>query len=149
MWGGDVMSARGETDFLEKVRAVADIREIISGYLPLKKSGSRYRGLCPFHQEKTPSFYVDAGKQLFYCFGCGTGGDAFKFLMLYEKLDFPETLRMLAKRYGIPVPKRSNAVVSERQALLKVNRAALQYFRKTLRMGDDARAGREYLKERG
>ena len=142
------MSARGETDFLEKVRAVADIREIISGYLPLKKSGSRYRGLCPFHQEKTPSFYVDAGKQLFYCFGCGTGGDAFKFLMLYEKVEFPDALRILARRYGVTIPERSGGLTSERQVLLKVNRAALEYFRTILQSETEGKRGADYLVRR-
>src|SRR5437867_2176876 len=148
MWGGDVMSARGETDFLEKVRAVADIREIISGYLPLKKSGSRFRGLCPFHQEKTPSFYVDAGKQLFYCFGCGTGGDAFKFLMLYEKVEFPDALRILARRYGVTIPERSGGLTSERQVLLKVNLAAREYFRTILQSETEGKRGAEYLVRR-
>jgi DNA primase len=143
------VSARGETEFLEKVRAVADIREIISGYLPLKKSGNRYRGLCPFHQEKTPSFYVDAGKQLFYCFGCGTGGDAFKFLMLYEKVEFPDALRALARRYGVPIPERSGGPSSERQILLKVNRAALDYFRTRLRSGAQGKRCADYLAQRG
>lgn len=143
------MPSRSDEDFLEKVRASLDIREIVAGYLPLKKVGSRYRGLCPFHTEKTPSFHVDAGKQLFYCFGCGTGGDAFKFLMLYEKVDFPEALRLLARRYGIPLPERVHHASSERQTLLKVQQAAIAYFRKVLLESGDGKAGREYLKGRG
>ena len=143
------MAPRSDDDFLENVRASADIREIISGYVELKKVGGRYRGLCPFHSEKTPSFYVDAAKQLFYCFGCGTGGDAFKFLMLYEKVDFPEALRMLARRYGIPEPERSSGVSSEKQALLTINRAALEFFGETLRKGPEGEPARRYLKERG
>ena len=144
-----MVPSRSDEDFLEKVRASLDIREIVAGYLPLKKVGNRYRGLCPFHTEKTPSFHVDAGKQLFYCFGCGTGGDAFKFLMLYEKVDFPEALRMLARRYGIPLPERVHHVSSERQALLRVQQAAVAYFRKVLLEAGDGKAGREYLKGRG
>ncbi len=143
------MTPRPEGDFLETVRASVDIREIISGYVPLKKIGGRYRGLCPFHSEKTPSFYVDAGKQLFYCFGCGTGGDAFKFLMLYEKVDFPEALRSLARRYGIPEPDRYSGASSERQALLKINRASLEFFREVLRKGRGGEAARRYVEERG
>ncbi|MCI0410605.1 MAG: DNA primase [Acidobacteria bacterium] len=143
------MPSRTDEDFLEKVRASLDIREIVAGYLPLKKVGSRYRGLCPFHTEKTPSFHVDAGKQLFYCFGCGTGGDAFKFLMLYEKVDFPEALRLLARRYGIPLPERVHHASSERQALLRVQQAAVAYFRKVLLETGEGKAGREYLKRRG
>jgi len=144
-----VVPSRSDEDFLEKVRASLDIREIVAGYLPLKKVGGRYRGLCPFHTEKTPSFHVDAGKQLFYCFGCGTGGDAFKFLMLYEKVDFPEALRLLARRYGIPLPQRVHHASSERQALLKIHQAAIAYFRKTLLESSEGKAGREYLKGRG
>ena len=144
-----MVPSRSDEDFLEKVRASLDIREIVAGYLPLKKVGGRYRGLCPFHTEKTPSFHVDAGKQLFYCFGCGTGGDAFKFLMLYEKVDFPEALRLLARRYGIPLPQRVHHASSERQALLKIQQAAIAYFRKTLLESSEGKAGREYLKGRG
>src|SRR2546425_1602848 len=117
------MGGRDRTDVVEAVRAQADLRAIVSDYLPLKKSsGSKYRALCPFHAEKTPSFYVDADKQLFYCFGCSTGGDVFKFLMLYEKLEFPEALKMLAARYGIPMPERSAPENSERHRVLAVNR---------------------------
>ena len=108
-----MVPSRSDQEFLETVRSSVDIREIIAGYIPLKKVGGRYRGLCPFHAEKTPSFYVDGGKQLFYCFGCGTGGDAFKFLMLYEKVDFPEALRQLARRYGIAIPERGHAAKSK------------------------------------
>jgi len=131
------------------VRSRADLREIISDYLPLKKSGSRYRALCPFHAEKTPSFYVDAEKQLFYCFGCGAGGDVFKFLMLYEKLEFPEALRTLAARYGIPMPVTSHGPDGgERRKVLAANRRALAFFREQLRQPGGERA-REYLSGRG
>ncbi|HEU4400911.1 MAG TPA: DNA primase [Candidatus Polarisedimenticolia bacterium] len=135
---------------VEVVRASADLREIVSDYIPLKKSGSRYRALCPFHTEKTPSFYVDADKQLFYCFGCGAGGDVFKFLMLYEKLEFPEALRTLAGRYGIAVPEPGarRGEDSDRQKVLAVNRQALGYFREqfTRPAGEKAR---RYLAGRG
>src|SRR3989441_9872205 len=124
------MGGRDRTDVVEAVRAQADLRAIVSDYLPLKKSsGSKYRALCPFHAEKTPSFYVDADKQLFYCFGCGTGGDVFKFLMLYEKLEFPEALKSLAARYGVPMPERSVPENSARHRVLSVNRRAPSYFR--------------------
>ena len=90
---------------IDDVRDAADIVQIVSDYVPLKRAGSRLKGLCPFHQEKTPSFSVDPNNQLFYCFGCGTGGDLFKFVMLYDKLEFPEAVEMLAQRFGIPLPK--------------------------------------------
>jgi DNA primase len=142
------LGPRTDDDFREKLRALADIREIIGGYLPLKKAGNRFRGLCPFHSEKTPSFHVDPGKQLFYCFGCGTGGDVFRFLMLYEKVDFPEALRMLARRYGVPLPEYSRPVASEKQALLKVHRAAVDFFRGILKDSPEGKAGREYVSRR-
>ena len=143
------MPSRSDEEFLEKVRASADIREIVAGYLPLKKVGARYKGLCPFHTEKTPSFHVDAAKQLFYCFGCGTGGDAFKFLMLYEKVDFPEAVRLLARRYGIPLPQRSHQASSARQSMVRINEAAALHFRGILTDSPAGAAGREYLKRRG
>ena len=82
------MGGRTTDDFVETVRGASDIVRVVSDYVPLKASGSRFKGLCPFHQEKTPSFSVDPGAQLFYCFGCQTGGDLFKFVMLYEKVGF-------------------------------------------------------------
>ena len=144
------MGGRDRSDVVEVVRASADLREIVSEYIPLKKSGAKYRALCPFHTEKTPSFYVDADKQLWYCFGCGTGGDVFKFLMLYEKQEFPEVLRSLAARYGIQIPDRGArpGEISERQKVLAVNRHAMAFFREQLQRpaGDKAR---KYLSGRG
>jgi DNA primase len=142
------VGGRDRTDLVEAVRASADIRAIVTDYIPLKKSGSRYRALCPFHTEKTPSFYVDAEKQLFYCFGCGAGGDVFKFLMLYEKVEFPEALRTLAGRYGIPIPEPGGPVNSDRQTVLAINRRASAYFREQLQRPAGERA-RTYLNARG
>ena len=98
------MGGRTSSDFVETVRNAGDIVRVISDYVPLKAAGSRMKGLCPFHEEKTPSFSVDPGAQLFYCFGCQTGGDLFKFVMLYEKVGFREAVELLAGRFGIPVP---------------------------------------------
>ncbi|HET6278061.1 MAG TPA: DNA primase, partial [Candidatus Polarisedimenticolia bacterium] len=147
---GDRPSAGGgdRTDAVAAVRLAADLVEVVSDYIPLKRSGARFRAVCPFHTEKTPSFYVDADKQLFYCFGCSTGGDVFKFLMLYEKLEFPEALRLLAGRYGIPLPAPGGPAGSERQAVLAVNRHALRFFREQLRQAGGERA-RRYLEGRG
>ena len=139
---------RQKGDALEAVRAAADLREFVSEYVQLKKSGARYRGLCPFHSEKTPSFYVDADKQLFYCFGCGVGGDVFKFLMLLEKLEFREALKVLAARYGIELPSFSPAENSERATVLATNRPALGYFQEGL-LKPSGEAARHYLKGRG
>jgi DNA primase len=146
--GVGIVGGRDRSDAVEAVRAAADLREIVSDYIPLKKSGSRYRALCPFHTEKTPSFYVDADKQLYYCFGCGVGGDVFKFLMLYEKVEFPEALRLLAGRYGIALPAAPTRENSDRQKVLAVNKAAVAYFREQLKGAAGERA-RGYLVRRG
>src|SRR5262249_39089406 len=86
-----------------QVAAATDIVEVLGSYFPLKRPGTEFRALCPFHQEKTPSFYVNPAKQSFYCHGCGAGGAVFQFLMQYENVDFPEAVRRLASRGGIPV----------------------------------------------
>ena len=91
--------------FKEQVRSTANIVEVISGYVPLKKRGQNFWGCCPFHGEKTPSFAVNPAKNMFYCFGCHEGGDIFKFIMKIESCDFKEALKLLAARYGIPVPE--------------------------------------------
>ena len=142
MAGGD------RSDAVESVRAAADLYEVVSQYVALKKSGARWRGLCPFHTEKTPSFYVDPDKQLYYCFGCSSGGDVFKFLMLYEKLDFPEALRSLATRYNIPLPQAKGGETSERQRVIAVNRQAMSFFREQL-MQPAGEGARRYLAARG
>ncbi len=88
---------------LEEIKDRVDIVDLISEYVHLKKAGQNWKGLCPFHTEKTPSFTVSPAKQIFHCFGCGCGGDIFTFLVRYESLSFPEALNMLAKRTGIPI----------------------------------------------
>lgn len=136
-------------DYIETVRQAADIVQIISDYVPLKKAGTRLKGLCPFHQEKTPSFSVDPGNQLFYCFGCQTGGDVFKFVMLYDKLGFGEAVESLAGRFGVPLPKVSGPAETEHQRLLEMNGAADEWFRKMLADSEGGRRCRAYLEERG
>src|SRR5688500_7517814 len=90
--------------FLDDLRAVADIVRVVEETVPLKKAGGNYRGLCPFHSEKTPSFNVNPDRGIFHCFGCGVGGDVFKFVSLQHKVSFPEAVRLLAERFGMPVP---------------------------------------------
>src|SRR5687767_11459141 len=91
---------------IAQVRGAADIVEFVQQVTPLKLAGKSYKGLCPFHREKSPSFHVDRAKGLFYCFGCGTGGDIFKFLTLTERFTFPEAVEHVAGRVGIELPKR-------------------------------------------
>ncbi len=140
-------------DVISRVRDSVDIVDIVSGYVSLKKTGKNYVGLCPFHAEKTPSFTVNTDKQIFHCFGCGAGGDVFKFLESQEGLNFPEALRQLAGRAGITLPesrpqageKKSD---DERKALLAIIAEAADFFRKELE-GPAGSAARAYLKKRG
>src|SRR6266699_946624 len=110
--------------FIDDLRMHADIVQVIQEYVSLKKSGATFKGLCPFHGEKTPSFHVNRDKGFFHCFGCNAGGDVFKFLELQEKMGFQDTVRHLASKFVVPIPEpvgsdesRSDAV--EREALLK------------------------------
>jgi DNA primase len=136
-------------DFIESLRNAGDIVRLVSDYVPLKTAGSRQKGLCPFHEEKTPSFSVDPSRQLFYCFGCQTGGDVFKFVMLYEKLNFPEAVEFLARRWGVPLPTTERrAEDGPKDRLMRMNEAAHSFFRTTLadeKVGADCR---RYLEQR-
>jgi DNA primase len=137
--------------FVEEVRRAADIVRVISDHVALKKMGTSWKGLCPFHQEKTPSFNVRAEPPVFHCFGCGVGGDVFKFLMLHERLSFPEAVESLARRHGVPVPENryeAGPDRKEREEMLALMEAAAQHFTHTLWTGPGAKA-REYLLGRG
>lgn len=137
-------------EFVAAVRNSGDIVRLVSDYVPLKPSGSRLKGLCPFHHEKSPSFSVDPNIQLFYCFGCQAGGDAFKFVMLYEKLDFPESVEFLAKRWGVPLPSASTRPQDDARArALLMNDAAAGFFREQWSDPSRGRVAREYIEKRG
>src|SRR5579859_2022012 len=142
-------------DFKETVRAQADIVRIVGEYVKLKKSGAQnYSGLCPFHQEKTPSFSVHATRQFFHCFGCGASGDVFTFVQKVENITFPEALRAIAGKVGVPLPKTQYSGPAEakeaslRGKLLDIHAAATDFFEEQLRKPEGARA-REYLAGRG
>ncbi|MGE5173626.1 MAG: DNA primase [Betaproteobacteria bacterium] len=141
-------------DIISRVRDSIDIIDLISGYVSLKKTGKNNVGLCPFHAEKTPSFSVNPDKQIFHCFGCGVGGDVFKFLELQEGLSFPEAVKRLADRTGIRLPadsrphREDKKAGDERAALLKIVADAADYFSKELD-GPVGSAARAYLKKRG
>lgn len=135
--------------FLDAVRGASDIGQLISEFVPLKPSGARLKGLCPFHQEKTPSFSVDRERQLFYCFGCQTGGDVFKFVTLYEKVSFPEAVELVARRAGVALPRAERgASAGPVDRLLRLNDAAASYFRAAL-SGAAGAGARDYLRRRG
>jgi DNA primase len=137
-------------DFVAAVRNAGDIVRLVSDYVPLKAGGARLKGLCPFHHEKTPSFSVDPQMQLFYCFGCQAGGDAIKFVMLYEKLDFPESVEFLAKRWGVPLPAARPRPEDDARARLQVmNDAAAGFFRAQWADPSRGALAREYIARRG
>lgn len=141
-------------DKIAAIKNSADIVEIISESVLLKKAGKNYLGLCPFHSEKIPSFTVSPAKQIFYCFGCGEGGNVFSFLMKKEGLSFPEAARMLARRFGIDIPTRETSPeqkrrINERENLLAINRQAMDFFCRCLLEEATGRNAMAYLKERG
>ena len=140
-------------DIVEEVRGRNDIVDVISGYIGLKKKGSSYFGLCPFHNEKSPSFSVSREKQMYYCFGCGAGGNVFTFIMEYENFTFPETLKMLAERVGVDLPEVELSEEEKREAdyktiLREMNRKAANYFYILLH-SERGRNAYEYLTNRG
>ena len=142
-------------DFASTVKQQADIVRIVGEYVKLRKAGAQnYSGLCPFHQEKTPSFSVHAGNQFFHCFGCNAGGDVFTFIQKIENITFPEAVRMVAEKLGIPMPKVTYSSPEEARAakhrggLLDIHERACTFFQEQLKRPEAAHA-REYLKSRG
>ena len=138
--------------FLDDLRVQADIVQVIQDFVPLKKAGGSYKGLCPFHAEKTPSFHVNRERGFFHCFGCGTGGDVFKFLELHERIGFQDAVRRLAQRFGLTVPdvsggSESERDTTEREALLKIHEVAADRFREQLASAAGAGA-RQQLRDR-
>jgi DNA primase len=140
--------------FAEKVKQQADIVRVIGEYLRLKKTGQNFTGLCPFHHEKTPSFAVHPVRQIYHCFGCGVSGDVFQFVMELEKSSFPEAVRMVAEKCGIPVPPPRQRSPEERRenqqrgALIEMHREAAAFFARQLQEGE-GRVALAYLEDRG
>src|SRR3954463_13146514 len=126
--------------FIDDLRMQANILAVVQEYVPLKRAGATYKGNCPFHNEKTPSFNVHPEKGFFHCFGCGVGGDVFKFLELHEKVAFPDAVKILAQKFGVSLPELSDEPGNEdarrdaslREALLKIHEVAAGYFREEL-----------------
>lgn len=136
-------------ELIEEVRAKSDIVDVISGYVRIQKKGSSYFGLCPFHNEKSPSFSVSPGKQMYYCFGCGAGGNVFTFVMNYENFTFPEAIKLLAERAGVNLPEieyseEIKQKENRRAKLLEANKEAAKYFFYQLRSENGA-VGYRYL----
>jgi DNA primase len=137
---------------IDEVKERLDIADVISGYVPLKKAGVNYKGLCPFHAEKTPSFVVFPETQTWHCFGCDAGGDVFSFVMRYENLEFGEALRLLADRAGVrlqPRGEEAQAAAQLEDRLRRINAAAAAYYHELLLKAEEAAHARRYLSERG
>ena len=140
--------------FIEQLKSSIDIVHVVQGYVRLRKSGSSFTGICPFHQEKTPSFHVRQSPAYYYCFGCGAKGDAISFVQNMERISFPETVKLLAERYGIPLPKtestpEADQTARERQALLEIHEKAAEIFKSQLTGSSEGKQALAYLKERG
>lgn len=137
-------------EFVAAVRNAGDIVRLVSDYVPLKPAGRRLKGLCPFHHEKTASFSVDPEMQLFYCFGCQAGGDAFKFVMLYEKVEFAESVELLAKRWGVPLPRAAGKSGDDQRARhFQMNEVAVGAFRAHWSDAARGKRARGYMAKRG
>jgi DNA primase len=139
--------------FIDDLKQHADIVVVIQDYVSLRKSGASYKGLCPFHSEKTPSFNVNRDKGFFHCYGCNAGGDVIKFLELHEKVGFQDAVKLLAQRFGVALPEleendEQRAGAAERETLLKVNEVAAAWFREQLLSSAGARIG-QYIADRG
>lgn len=148
------MSSRIADEKINEIRERVDIVDVVSSYLPLKRSGANHSGLCPFHAEKTPSFNVNGPRQIFHCFGCGVGGNVFSFLMRMEGLSFPEAVRRMGERVGIEVVEESLSPAEERrreelEQLGRINAVAAEFYHKILLDDPEGATGRRYLRERG
>src|SRR5258708_36172228 len=140
--------------FIDDLRLQVSILQVVQEYVPLKKMGATWKGLCPFHSEKTPSFHVNPEKGFFHCFGCGVGGNVFKFLELHEKIGFPDAVRMLAQRFGVALPELAEGASDDarrdsqlRESLLKMHEIAAAYFKDELAAPGGVRA-RQQLTDR-
>ena len=143
------------TQTIEQIAAANDIVEVIGSYFPLRRAGGNFKALCPFHQEKSPSFHVNPARQTFHCFGCGVGGTVFRFVMDYEHVDFPAAVRKLGARVGITVVEERRPGGEEdrqheaRRTLLQLHSEAAEWFHDNLLKKDFAAPARDYLKQRG
>ena len=140
-------------DVVAHIRSAANIVDVISEYVALRKTGKNFIGLCPFHADKKPSFTVSEEKQIFHCFGCGQGGNVFSFLIHYNNLSFPEAVGFLARKYGIEIPTRKMSAtqkkeLEEKERLFKINKEAADYFMGILSQPASGKRAREYLNKR-
>jgi DNA primase len=135
-------------DERDQIRDRVDLAELIGEYIPLQKAGGNFKANCPFHREKTPSFMVSPAKQIWHCFGCGKGGDAFTWLMEKEGMEFPEALRTLGKRVGIEIKPRNPQIWSQKNKLYEINNLSARYFHEAFWKSREGETARRYMKER-
>ena len=145
--------SRISEETIQRVAEANDIVEVISSYFPLKRAGTSWRALCPFHREKTPSFHVNPQRQSYHCFGCGAGGTVFRFVMEYEHVDFPSAVRRLAQGAGVPVIEEAGSAPDDRTLLLRKRLLALHaeaasWFHENLLKSPNAETARTYLQSR-
>ena len=141
-------------EVIEAVRDSANVVDVVGSYVSLRKRGKNYLGLCPFHSEKEPSFTVSDEKQIFHCFGCGASGSVFDFVMRTRNLTFPEAVKELAERFGIPLPKEEETEQAKKiretaERLRRVNDLAANFFNRSLRETPSGEIARRYLEQRG
>ena len=141
------MAGRIPETILEDILSRIDIVEVISSYLPLKRAGRNFKAPCPFHHEKTPSFLVSPDRQIYHCFGCGESGNAFRFLMRFERMEFPEAVETLAKKVGVLLPEfqpQDHKAVNIATQLYKINELAMQFYAEALRT-EAGKPAQQYL----
>ncbi|MGF1655381.1 MAG: CHC2 zinc finger domain-containing protein, partial [Verrucomicrobiales bacterium] len=137
---------------IQKVAEATDIVDLIGARVPLKRAGASFRGLCPFHKEKSPSFHVSPQKQSYHCFGCGAGGSVFQFLMEYEGMDFLSAVRLLADKAGIRLEEDvggNDGVRDQKKILLRIHEMAAEWFHQNLLRTAEGQVALEYLNKRG
>ncbi len=149
-----MISGESRDDITARIKEAADIVQVIGECVELKRSGTRFLGLCPFHGERTPSFSVHSGQQFFHCFGCGESGDVFTFMMKYHSLDFPDAVKTLANRYNIELPERRRTkeeelLAKKRELLFAINEKAATMYSQYLKESGGAKAATAYLSKRG
>ncbi len=133
---------------IDQIKSKIDIVELIQEYIPLKKAGVNYKALCPFHSEKTPSFFVSQDKQIWHCFGCGKGGGIFDFVMEIEGIEFGDALRLLAKKAGVTLKRQDKALQTKRARLIAILNLASKYYHQALKESKAGKTARDYLKKR-
>src|SRR3989338_2357085 len=133
---------------VDEIKARIDIVDLVSEYIRLKQAGTNWRALCPFHNEKTPSFMVSRDRQIWHCFGCSEGGDIFSFIQKIEGLEFPEALRLLAQKAGVKLEHQDPQLASQRNRLMDVIASAANFCHRILLESDQGKKARDYLKKR-